>query len=133
MAKVVLFNSLINTLVITVVLTGCAHNARDLPPDLSYLPVKERLLTSDKESAEFCMTCDNLKAQLELTQKSISNVENQLNSIQASNQTKGSVGVLLFPPAMLTMQNNDEIYTQYTQLDAKKERILRIRNAHECQ
>lgn len=133
MAKVVLLSSVINALVVTVVLTGCAHNARDLPPDLSSLPVKERLLASDKESAEYCMTCDNLKTQLDLTQKSISIVENQLNSIQASNQTKGSVGVLLFAPAMLTMQNNNEIYAQYTQLDEKKERILRIRNAHECQ
>lgn len=132
MAKVVLFNLVINALFVTILLTGCANRARDLPPDLSYLPVKERLLASDKASIEYCMTCDNLKTQLELTQKSILNVENQLNSIQVANQSKGSIGILLLPPVMLTMQNNDEISTEYRQLDEKKERILRIKNAREC-
>lgn len=132
MAKVVLFNSVINILIVATVLTGCANRARDLPPDLSHLSVKERLLLSDKESAEYCMTCDNLKTQLELTQKSIVNVENQLSNIQTSNQSKGSLGILLLPPVMLTMQNNDEISTEYRQLDEKKERILRIKNAREC-
>lgn len=132
MAKVVLFSLVINTLVVAIVFTGCANRARDLPPDMSYLPVKERLLASDKESAEYCMTCDNLVTQLELTQKSILNVENQLNNIQTSNQSKGSIGILLLAPVMLTMQNNDEITNEYRQLDEKKERILRIKNAREC-
>jgi hypothetical protein len=133
MAKVVLFNSVINILVFTALLTGCANRARDLPPDLSYLPVKERLLLSDKESAEYCMTCDTLKVQLELTQKSILNMENQLSNLQASNQSKASIGILLLPPVMLAMQNNDDLNTEYRQLDEKKERILRIKNARECE
>ena len=133
MAKVALFNSVINTLIVTIVLTGCANRARDLPPDLSHLSVKERLLPSDKESAEYCMTCDNLKTQLELTQKSILNVESQLRNIQTINQVKGSLGILLLPPVMLAMQNNDEESDEYRQLDEKKERILRIKNARECE
>src|SRR3989338_6830430 len=98
MAKVVLFNLVINALVVTTLLTGCANRARDLPPDLSYLPIKERLLASDKESAEYCITCATLKTQLELTQKSILKLENQLSNIQASNQSKGSIGIFLLPP-----------------------------------
>lgn len=133
MAKVVLSNLVINIVFITIILTGCANRARDLPPDLSHLPVKERLLPSDKESVEYCMTCDNLKTQLELTQKSILNVESQLSNIQSSNQSKGSLGILLLPPVMLTMQNNDEISEKYRKLDEKKERILRIKNARECE
>ncbi|MDO9304301.1 MAG: hypothetical protein Q7T77_03170 [Sulfuricurvum sp.] len=133
MAKVVLFNSVINALIITTLFTGCANRARDLPPDLSHLPVKERLFVSDKESGEYCMTCDNLKTQLELTQKFILSVENQLSNIQASNQAKGSIGILLLPPVILTMQNSDEISTEYRQLDERKERIFRIKNARECE
>lgn len=133
MAKVVLFNSVINTLIVSVFLIGCANRARDLPPDLSYLPPKERLLENDKTSVEYCMTCDNLKAQLELTQKSILNVENQLTSIQNANQSKGSIGILLFSPVMLTMQNTDELSGEYRQLDKQKELLLRIKSARECE
>lgn len=132
MAKAGLFNLTINISVFLVFLSGCAQKARDLPPDLSQLPVQERLLITDKDSPEYNMNCADLKIQLEHIQASMSDAEKQLNSIQASNQAKGSIGILLFPPAMLTMQNNDEISTKYRQLDEKKERILRIQNAHEC-
>lgn len=79
------------------------------------------------------MTCDNLKTQLEQTKMSILSVENQLRSIQNSNQSKGSIGILLFSPMMLTMQNTDELSAEYRQLDKRKELLLRIKSARECE
>ena len=133
MVKVVLLNSVINTLIVAVFLAGCANRAIDLPPDLSHLPIKDRLLENDKATAEFCMTCDNLKTQLEQTKMSILSVENQLSSIQNTNQSKGSIGILLFSPMMLTMQNTDELSAEYRQLDKRKELLLRIKSARECE
>lgn len=133
MAKVVPFSSLISTYLIILLFTGCANRARDLPPDQSHLPPAERLLSKDKESSEYVLTCYELKAELDQTRNSLVKLENELYGVQAKNQSAGLVGILAFPPAMLAMNNNQKMVTEYRKLDEKRERILRIENARQCQ
>ena len=79
------------------------------------------------------MTCYELKAELDQTRNSLVKLENELYGVQAINQSAGLVGILAFPPAMLAMNNNQKMVTEYRELDEKRERILRIENARQCQ
>lgn len=132
MAKVVRFSLSASTLLVVFTAIGCAHTARELPPDLSNLPPAKRLLAGDVDSPEYLWACPVLKAELESTRAEISHIEMQLQSTQDQNQSKGIVGVLVFTPTLITMEDNETFKTKYQSLDAKRELLLRIAQARQC-
>lgn len=132
MAKAVLFNSNISAALGVFLLMGCAHSARELPPDMSVLAPSHRLLPSDTASPEYSLSCPELKTELAATRAALSRIEKHLQGAHADNQSKGIAGVLIFPPVMLTMENNETLKTQYLDLDVKRERLVRIAQARQC-
>lgn len=132
MAKVVLFNSSISAVLGAFLLVGCAHSARELPPDMSALAPSHRLLPSDTASPEYSLSCPELKTELAATRAALSRTETRLQGTQADNQSKGIAGVLIFTPVMLSMEDNETMKTQYLDLDVKRERLLRIAQARQC-
>ena len=131
MAKVALFSSNASAVLAAFLLVGCAHLARDLPPDMSNLAPAHRLLPSDTTSPEYSMSCPELKAEIAATRAALSRTETQLQDIQSDNQSKVIVG-LIFAPFMLAMEGNETMKTQYRDLDIKRERLLRIVQSRQC-
>lgn len=132
MVKVVRFNLSASTLLIVFIAIGCAHTARELPPDMSNLPPANRLLSGDVDSPEYSWACPVLKAELESTRAALSHIETQLQSTQDQNLSKGIVGVLVFTPALITMEDNETLKNKYHSLDTKRELLLRIAQARQC-
>lgn len=132
MAKVAPFNSSASALLAALLLAGCAHSARELPPDMSALPPAQRLLPGDTASPEYSLSCSELDTELATTRAALSRMETQLGGTQADNQSKGIAGVLIFTPIMLTMEENELMKTQYRELDVKRERLQRIAQARHC-
>lgn len=132
MAKVALFSSNANALLAALLLAGCAHSARELPPDMSNLHPSHRLLPGDTASVEYSLSCPELKIDLAATRAALSRTETSLQGTQAENQSKGIAGLLIFTPVMLAMEDNETMKNQYRELDIKRERLLRIVQARQC-
>lgn len=132
MAKDVLFSSRASVWCAAVLLAGCAHSARDLPPDLSDRAPAHRLLPGDAASPEFSMSCPELRQELVLARAALSRTEARLQGTQDQNQSVGTAGILIFSPLMLAMEDNQEAVAQHRELDAKRERLLRIAQARQC-
>lgn len=132
MAKAVRFSSRANALFAALLLAGCAHSARDLPPDMSNLTPVQRLLPGDTSTPEYSMSCSALKDELVTTRAALSRSESQLQNTQDENQSKGMAGVLVFTPVMLAMEDDPSAITRYRELDVKRERLIRIAQAHQC-
>ena len=132
MAKVALFNSNVSALLGAFLLLGCAHSARELPPDMSVLAPSNRLLPGDTASPEYSLSCPELKTELASTRAALSRTETHLQGTQTDNQAKGIAGVLIFIPIMLAMEDNETMKTQYLELDVRRERLLRIAQARQC-
>lgn len=134
MAKVERFNLKVISLVcIGLLCVGCAHSARDLPPDMSHLPPSMRLLPGDIESAEYQLDCKELTLTLVNTRDHLKQLEKDVMSMQANNQSKGLVGVTVFSPAMFLISDNPELSKDYQESDHMRERLLRISQARGCE
>lgn len=132
MVKAVQFNLTVSAVLGTLLLVGCAHSARELPPDMSALAPSHRLLPGDTASSEYSMSCPELKAELASTRTALSRTETHLQGTQTENQVKGIAGLLIFTPVMLAMEDNGTMKTQYLELDVKRERLMRIAQARQC-
>lgn len=133
MAKVVLLNLQISSLLLaTVLLSGCAHSARELPPDMSHMQPTMRLLPSDKDSVEYTLSCTELKEELGNMKEKLSQIEMQMQGVQDENQAKGKTSVLVFSPAIFFIDDNKALNTVYQEMDQKKERIVRIAQSRQC-
>ena len=134
MAKVELFSlQAISLLCISLLCVGCAHSARDLPPDMSHLPPSMRLLPGDTESAEYTLDCKDINMALIQTRGHLKQIENSILGVQADNQAKGLVGITVFSPAMLLVGDNPELSKDYQESDQKRERLIRIAQARQCE
>jgi hypothetical protein len=78
------------------------------------------------------MPCPELQQELVLTRAALSQTETQIQGTQDQNQAKGTAGILIFSPLMLAMEDNRVAVAQHRELDAKRERLLRIAQAREC-
>ena len=132
MEKAALFGLRVSALAGAVLLMGCAHPARELPPDMSNLAPSQRLLPGDTTSPEYSISCTELKAELATTRDALSQTEAQLRGIQEENQSKGVAGLLIFSPIMLSMEDNETMKNRYRTLDEKRERLVRIAQARQC-
>ncbi|QIR76064.1 hypothetical protein FA592_07385 [Sulfurospirillum diekertiae] len=134
MAKVEQFNLQVISLVcIGLLCVGCAHSARDLPPDMSHLPPSMRLLPSDMESAEYQLDCKDLTLALTHTREHLKELEKDVMSMQADNQSKGLTGITVFSPAMFLISDNPALSKDYQESDQARERLLRIAQARQCE
>ena len=132
MEKVARFSSNASALLAAFLLLGCARSARDLPPDMSDLASAHRLFPGDATSAEYSISCPELKAELVATRAELSRTETQLQRTQADNQSKAIVGLVIFTPFLLAMEDNKTMKAQDRELDVKRERLLRIAQARQC-
>lgn len=144
MAKDALFNSNASALLAAFLLAGCAHSARELPPDMSNLHPAHRLLPGDTASPEYSLSCPELQIALVVTRAALSRIETSLQGIHADNQSKAIVGLIIFSPVMLamegnvtvlnneTMVDNATMQNQYRELDIKREHLLRIAQVRQC-
>ncbi|MBI5753055.1 MAG: hypothetical protein HZA59_13075 [Hydrogenophilales bacterium] len=132
MAKAALLVSRASALFGAMLLLGCAHPARELPPDMSNLAPSQRLLPGDTTRHEYAISCTELNAELAKTRDAISHIEAQVRGAQAENQSKGVAGILLFTPIMLSMEDNEPMKNRYRELDEHRERLLRIAQARQC-
>lgn len=132
MAKVELFNSNINAVLAAFLLVGCAHSARELPPDMSTIAPSSRLLPGDTASPEYSLSCPELKTELAVTRAALSQTETHLQGAHTDNQSTGIAGMLIFAPVMLAMKDNETMKAKYLELDVKRERLLRIAQARQC-
>lgn len=132
MVKAVLLVSRASALFGVMLLLGCAHQARELPPDMSNLGLSLRLLPGDTARPEYAISCMDLRMDLAKTREELSRIEAQLRDAQAENQSKGIVGILLFTPIMLSMEDNEPMKNRHHELDEHRERLLRISQARQC-
>lgn len=144
MVKAVQLVSRVSAVFGAMLVLGCAHPARELPPDMSNLTPSQRLLPGDITRPEYVISCTELKAELATTYDALSRIEDQLRRTHAENQSKGVAGILLFSPIMLSMndgvpmennlsmEDNEPMKNQYRELDEHRERLLRIAQARQC-
>ena len=134
MAKVELFSlQAISLFCISLLCVGCAHSARDLPPDMSHLPPSMRLLAGDTESAEYKLDCKEINTALVNTRIHLKQIENDVLGFQSDNQKKGLIGITVFSPAMLLVGDNPALSKEYQECDQMRERLLRIAQARQCE
>lgn len=134
MVRVEQFNLQIISLVcIGLLCSGCAHSARDLPPDMSHLPPSMRLLSGDMESSEYKLDCKELTLVLANTREHLKQLEKDVLSMQSDNQSKAFTGITVFSPAMLLISDNPALSKDYQESDQMRERLLRIAQARQCE
>lgn len=132
MAKAVR-SSLLASLLALAGLAGCAQPSRELPPDLSARPASERLLAEDKQSREYALPCTELRRELNVTNHQAAELDQRLRATQSDNQGKGIAGILIFSPLMLTMDQQEDTKKLLLELETRKDRLLRISQARNCQ
>lgn len=118
--------------VLLMLIAGCARNAPPLPPDLSHLPPEQRLLAGDAESPEGRMDCPALQQEAEQSRAQIRQYEGVILANRGQNQAAGYIGAALFLPALLAVRNDDDAKKNLDQLQAKADRIDRLRKAKGC-
>src|SRR5215475_4798277 len=113
-------------------LLSCAYRARELPPDLSALPPSQRILPEDYQSPEYSLSCDALSQELNGVRQRLSDLDKRIRETQTDNQAKAAAGLLLFTPLMLTLEIDEGTKNEFFEVEARRERILRIAQARGC-
>ncbi|NWG87481.1 MAG: hypothetical protein HXY26_08250 [Hydrogenophilaceae bacterium] len=126
-------SSLLASLLVLAGMAGCAQPPRELPPDMSAKPVGERLLAEDKQSKEYVLPCNELRRELDVTNHQVSELDQRLRAAQSDNQGKAIAGILIFTPLMLTMDQQEATKKHLVELETRKDRLLRISQARNCQ
>jgi len=113
------------------VLGGCAHPARELPPDISSAEA-QRIRAFDRESAEYAMSCDALSERRDAIGKDIVAGHEKLKQVRNDNQGKALAGLFLLTPIWLSMENGTDDRKKLDELENQKERIERIQRVRGC-
>jgi hypothetical protein len=112
-------------------LGGCAHPARELPPDISSADA-QRMRALDRESGEYAMSCDALSERHDAVAKDIVAGHEKLRQVRDGNQGKALAGLFILTPIWLSMENGTDDRKKLDELENQKERIERIRQARGC-
>ena len=113
-------------------LGACARPSPDLPPDLSRRPPDQRLLPGDLESPEARLDCPALKTQIESNRTQASDLGAAIAGHRQQNQAAGYIAGVLFPPALLAVQNDTGAKQTLDELQKKNDRIDRLSAAKRC-
>lgn len=108
---------------------GCTRNAPSLPPDVSNVPVAQRLSADDRNSAEFRLSCAQVTAAVQSNRAEAARLESVIESERGRNQAvifiAGAAG------AAFAAQSDAE-KARLNVLQEKKDRLLRIAAAKNC-
>ncbi len=92
-----------------------------------------RLLSGDMDSKEGKMDCAGLITELDALHRKEKNMEAIIHSNRGQNQAAGYIGGVLFLPALLAIEGNEEERKVLDQLVVQKDRILRLTQYRNCQ
>jgi hypothetical protein len=107
------------------------QRARDLPPDLGSLAPEGRVLAADRDSAQYAMSCQALAARLTEVHQAMAAEMHVIENSQAENGSMAVAGVLV-PGTLLFMKDVPRAKAHYQDLDAERERLLRISQSRPC-
>jgi hypothetical protein len=135
MAKAGLLRSPIRNNVVVarlLMLGACARASPDPPPDLGRLPPAQRLLPGDLESPEAQLDCAALKVQRESNRTQASDLGVVIAGHRQQNQAAGYIAGVLFPPALLAVQNDTGAKQTLDELQKRNDRLDRLSAAKGC-
>ena len=107
---------------------GCAQGARELPPDMSQLAPQERLQPGDRNDPAFVLECSDLNR----TIADLKSERAQHEAKMAESRVGNQMAVYLVPLAVLLPDPNKAERDAIQTLEARADRLNRIRAAKRC-
>lgn len=123
---------LIVLLAAALALGACARSAPGLPPDLSHLPVEQRLLPGDLESPDAKLDCPTLVQNAAKDRELAAQLEDAIASNRQHNQAVGYAAAVLFPPLWFATRSDSEVKTTLDTLQTRRDRLDRLVVARKC-
>jgi len=123
---------LIKLLLASLVATGCATSARELPSDYGSVDAHKRLNLDDFDVTTAKLTCSEANNELRVLEDASNDYVQIIKGNRKHNQVTGYIGSAFFLPVYLATDNDLEAKEKISNINRAKDELYKLKTYKKC-